>query len=63
MKKLFLTNPKVLKYQKEIDLVNKRFSEALNKDNLEELKNIIEDCGIVCSISGTKNWTNVNNST
>ena len=58
--KTFLsTNPKVLKYQNEIDLVNKRFSEALNQDNLEELKNIIEDCGIVCPISGTKNWTDV----
>ena len=25
----------------------------------DELKNIIEDCGIVCPISGTKNWTDV----
>ena len=26
---------------------------------MKSLKNIIEDCGIVCPISGTKNWTDV----
>ena len=36
-----------------------RFTQALNDNNLEELKQIILDCEIVCPISGTRNWTDV----
>ena len=58
--KTFLsTNPKVLKYKEQIDEIHARFSKALNDDDLNELKKIIEDCEIVCPISGTKNWTDV----
>tara|TARA_B100000927_G_scaffold278479_1_gene261204 strand:- start:701 stop:2239 length:1539 start_codon:yes stop_codon:yes gene_type:complete len=58
--KTFLsTNPKVLKYKAQIDEIHARFSKALNDDDLNELKKIIEDCEIVCPISGTKNWTDV----
>ena len=32
---------------------------ALNDNNLEELRQIILDAGIVCPISGTRNWTEV----
>src|SRR5690606_15677468 len=32
---------------------------ALSKDNLSQLKNIIEEHQIVCPVSGTKNWTEV----
>ena len=34
-------------------------TEAMQGPNLEELKQIILDEGIVCPISGTKNWTDV----
>jgi glycyl-tRNA synthetase len=39
--------------------LHQRFSKALNDNDLKELKQIIEDEGIVCPISGTRNWTDV----
>ncbi len=33
--------------------------QALNEDNLPRLKALIEEHGIVCPVSGTKNWTDV----
>ncbi len=53
------TNPRVLKNQEKWDALHKRFSDALNDNNLEELKQIIIDEEIACPISGTKNWTDV----
>jgi len=53
------TNARVLEYQKKIDEINARFKNALNENNLAEVKQIIVDCEIVCPISGTKNWTDV----
>jgi len=53
------TNPRVLANQKKIDEILKRFVKALNENDLEELRQIIIDYGIVCPISGTKNWTEV----
>jgi glycyl-tRNA synthetase len=58
-KTFFSTNPKVLKYKSQIKEIYTRFSKALNDDNLTDLKKIIEDCDIVCPISGSKNWTDV----
>ena len=53
------TNPRVKEYQAKRDEVHTRFAKALNDGNLEELRNIIVDCEIVCPISGTRNWTEV----
>ena len=53
------TNARVLEYQANRDTVHARFAKALNDSNLEELRNIIVDCEIVCPISGTRNWTEV----
>ena len=53
------TNTRVLEYQKKIDGINERFKAALEQNDLAEVKQIIEDCEIVCPISGTKNWTDV----
>ncbi|MBN1768360.1 MAG: glycine--tRNA ligase [Prolixibacteraceae bacterium] len=53
------TNPRVLNNQEKWDALHKRFSDALNDNNLEELKQIIVDEEIACPISGTKNWTDV----
>ncbi len=59
-KETFLkTNPKVLKIRNNIYNILLRFTDALKKDDLEELKKIIVDCEIVCPVSGTKNWTDV----
>lgn len=53
------TNPRVLENQKKRDELHERYSVAMNAMNLEELKQIILDEGIVDPISGTKNWTDV----
>ena len=53
------TNPNVLRNQKKIDDVKKRMVDALNANDLAELRQIIIDCEIACPISGTKNWTDV----
>lgn len=53
------TNARVLEYQKQIDTINERFKTALNDNNLEEVRQIIVDCEIVCPVSGSKNWTEV----
>lgn len=53
------TNPRVLANKAKMDAVHARFVEALDKNDLEELKQIIIDNEIACPISGTKNWTDV----
>ena len=53
------TSPRVLEVKAKMDAVHERFATALNENNLEELKQIILDCEIVCPISGTRNWTDV----
>jgi glycyl-tRNA synthetase len=53
------TNARVLEHQKEIDQIKARYVAALDKPDLEAIKQIILDCGIVCPVSGTRNWTDV----
>lgn len=53
------TNPNVLRNQKKIDDVEARMRETLENNDLEGVYNLIMDCGIVCPISGSKNWTEV----
>jgi glycyl-tRNA synthetase len=53
------TNPRVLSNQKKYDELHERFAKALNDNDLKELKQIIEDEGIVCPVSGSRNWTDV----
>ncbi len=53
------TSKNVLEHQTKRDALHERFSKALNANDLDELKQIILDEGIVCPISGTRNWTDV----
>ena len=53
------TNPRVLEHAQKRDELHRRYKEAMEANNLAELKQIILDYGIVCPISGTKNWTEV----
>ncbi|MEQ1732773.1 MAG: glycine--tRNA ligase [Bacteroidia bacterium] len=53
------TNARVLEYQAKIDEIEARFKTALDTDNLAEVKQIIIDLEIVCTVSGTRNWTDV----
>ncbi|WP_163716103.1 glycine--tRNA ligase [Mangrovibacterium lignilyticum] len=53
------TNPRVIANQEKWNTLHQRFSDALNAGDLAELKQIIEDEGIVCPLSGSRNWTDV----
>ena len=53
------TNARVLEHQAKRDALHQRYSDAMNANDLEGLRQIILDEGIVCPISGTKNWTDV----
>ena len=53
------TNPRVMGYQEKIDAINAKMKESVESGNLNGLKEIIEEEGIACPISGSKNWTDV----
>ena len=53
------TSANVLEHIAKRDALHERYKKAMNETNLEELKQIILDEGIVCPISGTRNWTDV----
>ncbi len=58
-KKFKQTNLRVLANIEKKQAIEGRFKTALEKNNLEELKKIIESCAIACPVSGSKNWTEV----
>jgi glycyl-tRNA synthetase len=53
------TNARVLEYQAQIDMASKRLYGGLENNDLADIKQLIEDLGIVCPISGSRNWTEV----
>ncbi len=53
------TSPKVLEYLQKIEEIKVRFYGSLEKSDFDDVKALIEELGIVCPISGTKNWTDV----
>ena len=53
------TNPNVLREQAKYDEVHSRYLAAEQANDLKAYRDIIVDCGIVCPISGTCNWTDV----
>ena len=53
------TNPQVLANLEKKRVLTNRMSDALNANDLKELRQIIIDYNIVCPISGTANWTEV----
>ena len=53
------TNGRVLQYQEQIKSINDRMKAALESGQLQDLKGLIEELGIACPISGSKNWTEV----
>ena len=53
------TNPNVLREKAHYDEVHARYKAAEDANDLEAYRQIILDLGIVCPISGTKNWTEV----
>jgi glycyl-tRNA synthetase len=57
--KFLETNPRVQKYKEKIDQTHQRLIKALENEDLEDLKKLIEDCEIADPVSGSKNWTDV----
>jgi glycyl-tRNA synthetase len=53
------TSPRVLEDKQKRDALHERYKNAMQGPDLDELKQIILDEGIVDPISGTKNWTDV----
>ena len=49
----------MLEHQAKRDALHARYAHAMERMDLDELKQIILDEGIVCPISGTRNWTDV----
>jgi glycyl-tRNA synthetase len=53
------TNPRVMDVKAKYDELHRRFNQAMNDNDLTELRQIILDQEIVCPVSGTRNWTDV----
>jgi len=53
------TNPRVLENQAKIDSISKTFAQLMNDNDLAGVKALIEELGIVCPISGSRNWTEI----
>lgn len=58
-KQFLETNPRVLQNQEKIDTINTRFKKNIEEEDFDDLKLLIEELGIACPISGSKNWTEV----
>ena len=53
------TNPRVVGYKEKCSSIMQRFAQAMSHNDLADVKALIEELGIVCPVSGTKNWTDV----
>ena len=53
------TNPRVVKYQEQIESIEARMKAALEASDLEAVKALIIDLDIADPISGSRNWTDV----
>jgi len=53
------TNQRVLDYKEQGDAILKRMGQSLAKEDLADVKALIEELDIACPMSGSKNWTDV----
>ncbi len=53
------TNPRVMRYQEQVDEISRRMKEAIDSGDLGKLKVLIEDLEIADPVSGSRNWTDV----
>ncbi len=53
------TNPRVLGYKEKGEAILQRMGKSLEKEDLADVKALIEELGIGCPLSGSKNWTAV----
>ncbi|MEY2923943.1 MAG: hypothetical protein RLZZ337_483 [Bacteroidota bacterium] len=53
------TNPNIARNNAKIEEIDARLKEGLESGELHKIKELIEELGIACPISGSKNWTDV----
>ncbi|WP_417855804.1 glycine--tRNA ligase [Xanthomarina gelatinilytica] len=53
------TNGRVLGYQEKIDSILKRLGQSLEKEDLADVKALIEELDIADPLTGSRNWTEV----
>jgi len=53
------TNPRVVGYQEKIDQTLSRMAKSLEKEDLADVKALIEELEIADPLTGSKNWTDV----
>ncbi|MDV7186243.1 glycine--tRNA ligase [Lutibacter sp. TH_r2] len=53
------TNPRVVGYKEKGDAILQRMGKSLENEDLADVKALIEELGIGCPLSGSKNWTDV----
>ena len=58
-KEFLNTNTRIKFYNEKIKDILKRLGKSLEKNNLKDVKLLIEELEITCPVSGSKNWTEV----
>ncbi|MEM9142884.1 MAG: glycine--tRNA ligase [Bacteroidota bacterium] len=53
------TNQRVVDYKKQGDAILKRLGRSLEREDLTDVKKLIEELEIACPMSGSRNWTDV----
>ena len=53
------TNTRVVGYKEKGDAILQRMGQSLEKEDLADVKALIEELEIACPLSGSKNWTDV----
>jgi glycyl-tRNA synthetase len=53
------TNPRVLGYKEKGNAILERMGKSLENEDLADVKALIEELGIGCPLSGSKNWTDI----
>ena len=53
------TNPRVLGYKDKARTILSRMGKSLEKEDLADIKSLIEELDIACPLSGSRNWTDV----
>ena len=53
------TTPRVVEYRNKADNILKRMGQSLEKEDLTDVKALIEELEIACPESGSRNWTDV----
>ena len=53
------TNERVVQYKEKGDAILKRMGQSLEKEDLADVKALIEELEIACPLTGSRNWTEV----